>query len=96
MTDGNQKQTNPTMATLSTSAGAVAGAVATSGTAVSAAGAGAAGFSGYVTGIVVLAAHIGCKTWAAVSLGAVAAGPILGGLMGYSLYRGVKGLVRRS
>ena len=96
ITDGNQKQTNPKMAAFSVSAGAVAGAVATSGTAVSAAGASAAGFSGYVVGLVVLAAHAGCETAAAVGLGAVAAGPILGGLIGYSLYRGVKNIARRS
>jgi hypothetical protein len=96
MADGNHKQTNPAVATLSASAGAVAGAVATSGAAVSAAGAGAAGFSGYVTGIAVLAAHVGCKTWAAVGLGTVAAGPILGGLIGYCLYSGIKSIVRRS
>jgi hypothetical protein len=96
MTNGNQKQTNPAVAALSASAGAVAGAVATSATAVSAAGAGAAGFSGYVVGLVVLAAKAGCETWAAVGLGTVAAGPVLGCLIGYSLYRGIKSIARRS
>jgi len=96
MTYGNQKQTNPTAAAISVSAGAVAGAVATSGAAVSAAGAGAAGFSGYVAGIAVLAAKVGCETWAAVGLGTVAAGPVLGCLIGYSLYRGVKSIVSSS
>ncbi|MGA2332988.1 MAG: hypothetical protein ABSG75_14635 [Syntrophales bacterium] len=96
MAYGKQKQTNPKLATFSVSAGAVAGAVATSGTAVSAAGAGAAGFSGYVVGLVALATNVGCETWAAVGLGTVAAGPILGALIGYSLYRGVKSIARRS
>lgn len=95
MTDGNQKQYNPPIAALSVGAGTVAGAVATSGAAVSAAGAGAAGFSGYVAGLVVLAANAGCETAAVVGLGAVATGPILGGLLGYSLYRFVKSIARR-
>jgi hypothetical protein len=88
MADGNKKRTNSSVAAFSTSAGVVAGAAATSGTAVSAAGVGAAGVTGYVTGLVVLAAHLGCES--------AAAGPILGGVIGYSLYRGVRHIVRRS
>jgi hypothetical protein len=90
-----RKKTNPAVAALSASAGAVAGAVATSGTAVSAAGAGAAGLSGYVVGLVSLAIHAGCETAAVVGLGTVAAGPILGGIAGYSLYRCVRSIARR-
>jgi hypothetical protein len=96
MTDGNQKQYNPPIAALSVGAGTVAGAVATSGAAVSAAGAGAAGLSGYVAGLVVLAANAGCETAAVVALSTVAAGPILGAVVGYSVYRLVKGFVSRS
>ena len=96
MTDDNQKQYNPPIAALTVGAGTVAGAVATSGAAVSAAGAGAAGFSGYVAGLTVLAANVGCETAAVIGLSAVAAGPILGGLLGYSVYRFVKSLTRKA
>lgn len=95
MAGSNQTRSNPSVAAFSTSAGVVAGAVATSGTAVSAAGVGAAGVTGYITGLVVLAAHVGCESAATVALGAIAAGPVLGGLIGYGLYRGVRSIVRR-
>lgn len=81
---------NNDVTALSVSAGAVAGAVATSGTAITAAGTGAAGLSGYVAGISILAAKVGCETAAAVGLGAVAAGPILGGFIGFTLYKVVQ------
>jgi hypothetical protein len=83
------------VAALSVSAGAVAGAVATSGTAVTAAGAGAAGFSGYVAGVSVLAAHAACETAAAVGLGAVIAGPLMGAFLGFTAFHVGKCVVSR-
>ncbi len=85
-------RTDPSITALSVSAGAVAGAVATSGTASTAAGTAAAGFSGYVAGISLLAAKVGCEAAAAVGLGAVAAGPIVGGFIGFTVYHAVKSL----
>ncbi len=81
---------DPSITALSVSAGAVAGAVATSGTAITAAGAGAAGFSGYVAGISLLAAKVGCEAAAAVGQGPEAAGPIVGGFIGFTLYHAFK------
>lgn len=74
------------------SAGAVAGGVVTSGAAISVAGAG--GVSGYVAGTGILIAQLGCEAWAVTGLAAVAAGPVLGGLVGYGIYRGVKAAIR--
>ncbi len=73
-------------------AGTVGGAAITSGAATAVAGAG--GITGYVLGTGALIAKIGCETAAVIGLGTVAAGPILGGLLGYGVYRGVKKVVR--
>jgi hypothetical protein len=90
----NENQIDSAMPTvISTGAGVAAGAVITSGAAVSAAGAGAAGVTGYMAGIGVLAAHVGCEAAAVIGLGTVAAGPIIGGLIGYGVYRSVKSIV---
>jgi hypothetical protein len=91
----DQDRSDPSITALSVSAGAVAGAVATSGTAVTAAGAGAAGFTGYIAGVSLLAAHAGCEAAAAVGLGTVAAGPIVGGFIGFTLYNVVKCVMQR-
>lgn len=74
--------------------GAAVGVAATSGVAVSAAGASAAGATGYLAGVGALVAGIGCETAAIVGLGAILAGPLLGGALGYGIYRGVKKLSR--
>ncbi len=81
-------------AVLSAGAGTAAGVAATSGVAISAAGVGAAGATGYMAGIGVLIAHVGCEAVALVGLGTIFAGPILGGVLGYGIYRGVKKLVK--
>lgn len=73
-------------------AGVVAGATTTSGAAISVAGTG--GISGYVLGTGALIANIGCEAAAIAGLAAVAVGPILGGLIGYGVYRGVKKIVK--
>lgn len=79
---------------ISGGAGAAAGVAATSGVAMSAAGGGAAGVSGYVAGTGVILGHIGCEAAAIAGLGTLLAGPLLGGLLGYGIYRGVKKVVQ--
>ena len=91
MIDSLNKQDNSKIPSIATAgAGAVVGAVTTSGAAISVAGAGATGMTGYFTGFTILATQAACETAAAVGLGVVAAGPIVGGLLGYGLYRSVK------
>ena len=80
-------------ALITAGAGTLAGGVTTSGAALTVAG-GATGVTGYLAGIGVLGAHIGCETAAVIGLGTVAAGPIIGGLLGYGLYRGVKKMAK--
>lgn len=88
-----ENQNDPNLpAVVSSSAGVVAGGVATSGAAMGATGAG--GVTGYVLGASSLVGHAACEVAAAVGLGTVVAGPILGGLVGYGIYRGVKKAVR--
>lgn len=95
MSDSNENQIDSAApAVISTGSGVAAGAVITSGVAVSSAGAGAAGVTGYMAGIGALAAHVGCEAAAVTGLGILAAGPLLGGLIGYGVYRGVKSIVR--
>lgn len=79
---------------VSAGAGAAAGVAATSGVAISAAGGSAAGISGYLAGTGVLIGHAGCEAAAILGLSTVFAGPLLGGLVGYGIYRGVKRLAR--
>lgn len=81
-------------ATISTGAGAAAGVAATSGAALTAAGGGAAGATGYFAGAGVLLAHAGCEAAAMVGLGTILAGPLLGGLAGYGIYRGVRKITK--
>lgn len=93
MGDNSEGQKDPKYPTvISATTGALAGATAASAPAISAAGAG--GLAGYFAGIGALAAHIGCETVAVVGLGTVAAGPVIGGLIGYGIFRGVKKVVR--
>jgi len=73
-------------ALLATSVGVVAGGVATSGPAIAAAGA-AGGLGAYGAGLGVTIAAVGCEAAALGTLLVVAAGPILGGLVGYSTYK---------
>ena len=80
---------------LAASAGVIAGGLATSGPAMAAAGGGAAGLGAYGTGLGALIAAIGCEGAALGTLMVVAAGPILGGVIGYSGYRFVRGIVRK-
>lgn len=93
MNEKNKKQDDLEYAPAVTAGvGVVAGATATSGAAIAAAGTG--GISGYVLGTGALIANIGCEAAAITGLAAVAAGPILGGLIGYGVYRGVKEIVK--
>ena len=47
--------------------------------------------TGYSIGLGGLIAHVGCGSAAAISsLSIIAAGPILGGVLGYSAYKAVK------
>ncbi|MGR3219064.1 MAG: hypothetical protein ACUZ8H_04505 [Candidatus Anammoxibacter sp.] len=75
-------------AVVSAGTGAAVGVAATSGIAVSA----AAGTGGYFAGIGALACALGCETAAIVGLTAVIGVPLLGGALGYGIYRGVKKL----
>lgn len=75
-------------AVLSSGSGVVAGGFATSGIAMGATGAG--GLTGYVIGTTAVIAEITCGAAAATAAAVLVAGPILGGLIGYGIYRGVK------
>lgn len=88
-----EKQEDPTLpAAISSSAGVVAGGVLTSGAAMGVAGTG--GLTGYLIGTTAVIANITCGTVAAIAAATVVAGPILGGLAGYGIYRGVKKVVK--
>ncbi len=73
---------------LTTTTGAIVGGVATAGPAITVAGTG--GLTGYAAGLSTLIAHAGCKIAAASTLSVVAAGPVIGGIAGYTLYRALK------
>lgn len=96
MDNKTNSQKDPAIAAVSMTAGAAAGMAATSGTAIAAAGAGASGFSGYVAGVTILAANAACETAAAVALGTLAAAPVIGGLLGYTVYRVIKSAVKNT
>ena len=75
---------------ITTTTGAVAGGVITSAPAITAGG--TAGLAGYSIGLGGLISHVGCGSAAAIStLSVVAAGPVIGGLIGFSAYKAIKG-----
>ena len=80
---------------LATSAGVVAGGVATSGPAIAAAGAATGGLGAYGVGLGMTIAAAGCEAAAVGTLLVVATGPVLGGLVGYSTYKVIRTMVIR-
>ncbi|MBF0275216.1 MAG: hypothetical protein HQK84_08300 [Nitrospinae bacterium] len=81
---------------LATTAGIIGGGVATSGAAMGVAGAGASGIAGYATGISITAHAVACAEAAAIgTMSAIAAGPILGGLIGYTGYKVFKSVMAK-
>ncbi len=79
---------------LSTTAGAVAGGIITSSPAITVAG--GTGLAAYSAGLGSLIAHVGCGSIAAASaLSLVAAGPVIGGLIGFGAYRAIKGINKK-
>ena len=78
---------------LSTTAGAIAGGVATAGTATTVAGVG--GVSGYASGVAATIAAATCEIAAVGTLTAIAVGPILGGLIGYTGYKVFKSVTKK-
>ena len=86
---------NKAVPVLSTTAGAIAGGVATSAPAITAAGS-VSGLTGYSIGLGSLIAKVSCGSVAAISsLSMIAAGPILGGLIGFTAYKAIKGMKKQ-
>ena len=86
----NDMKKDKLLSVLSSTIGTIAGGVITAGPAMKAGG--AAGVAGYAAGLGSLIAKIGGGgTFIAVSsLSAIAAGPILGSLIGYFVYKSIK------
>ncbi|MBW2467537.1 MAG: hypothetical protein JRF02_09570 [Deltaproteobacteria bacterium] len=81
---------------LSTTAGAIAGGVVTSSPAITAGGA-VSGLTGYSIGLGSLVAKVGCGSAVAISsLSIIAAGPVIGGIIGFSAYKALKGLKKQN
>ncbi len=83
------------IASMSTAAGAVAGGVVTSSPAIAVAGTG--GLTGYAIGLGSVLTKVGCGSAFAIgAFSVIAAGPVLGGLFGYSVYKAVKDKQRQN
>jgi hypothetical protein len=80
---------------LAATTGIIAGGVATSGPALSAAGIAGGGLTAYASGLGITIAAVGCETAAIGTLAVIAAGPILGGIIAYSGYKAIKGMIRK-
>jgi hypothetical protein len=80
---------NPGAATILATAGGVAGGFATSGIAIAAAE--GSGLAGYSAGLAAILTKVGCGSVSALtSFSLLAAGPIIGGILGIAVYKAIK------
>ena len=79
------RETGVGLPILTTAVGATVGGIATSSAAIGVAGAG--GVSGYATGVALTIGALECSAAAVGTLAVIAAGPIVGGVLGYVGYR---------
>ena len=81
--------TNPAAATVMATAGGIAGGFATSGIALAVTE--TTGLAGYSAGLAAIITKVGCGSISALtSFSLIAAGPIVGGLLGLAIYKGIK------